>query len=81
MIPAKIIFDSFKEINGLQERTKLLIDPDHAQEAQVACWFKCLYSPEGFWSRSSPHPWFVLTVCSPVCRTELSVFDRTSGTE
>jgi len=46
MIPAKINFDSFKDINALQERTKLLIVPDHAQHAQVACGFKCSYSPD-----------------------------------
>jgi hypothetical protein len=46
MIPAKINFVSFKDINALQERTKLLIVPDHAQHSQVAWGFKCLYSPE-----------------------------------
>ena len=71
MIPAKKInFNCFKNINTLQERKKLVIVIEHATEAQVACGLKCLYSPEKLQSRTSPHPFIVSTVSSPICHTE-----------
>ena len=43
---------------------------EHAQKAQGACRFKCLYSRAECWSLWSPHPWFVSNVNSPLGLTE-----------
>jgi len=71
VISAKKYFNPFEDINTYQERKIILIIViEHATEAQVACGLKCLYSPEKLQSRTSPHPFIVSTVSSPVCHTE-----------
>ena len=63
------LFESYKR--STRTNTIILINVhEHAQQAQGACRFKCVYSREECWSLWSPHPWFVSKANSPLGLTE-----------
>ena len=79
VIIKNLIYDTNKSKIWLFERRKsspststvIFINvPEYTPQAQNACYFKCLYSPEEFRSMWSPHPWFVSTVITPLGHTE-----------